>query len=165
MICIFDYNQNHPQMKILEKNSNESVNSIGKGSVLDGSINAPGDIRIDGVVKGALIAGGRLVLGKSGQIEGDVQCGSAVISGELKANITSKELLVLKETAQLYGDIKTEKISIEPGAMFSGRCEMGPSPSGLKQPTANIFVSNDKTKTTTTDQKKESNKKENEKKI
>ena len=152
-------------MKILEKNSNDSINSIGKGSVLDGSINAPGDIRVDGVVKGALIAGGRLVLGQGGKIEGDVQCGSAVISGELKANITSKELLILKETAKLYGDIKTEKISIEPGAMFSGRCEMGHSQGGLKQSTTSGFVSNDKIKSTTTDQKKESNKKENEKKI
>ena len=151
-------------MKILEKNSNDTINSIGKGSVLDGSINAPGDIRVDGVVKGALIAGGRLVLGQDGKIEGDVQCGSAVISGELKANITSKELLILKETAKLYGDIKTEKISIEPGAMFSGRCEMGHSQSGLKQSTTSSFVSNDKIKSTTTD-KKESNKKENEKKI
>ena len=71
----------------------------------------------------------------------------------------------MKETAQLYGDIKTEKISIEPGAMFSGRCEMGHSQSGLKQSTTSGFVSNDKTKSTTTDQKKESNKKENEKKI
>jgi len=152
-------------MKILEKNSNDSINSIGKGSVLDGSINAPGDIRVDGVVKGALIAGGRLVLGQGGKIEGDVQCGSAVISGELNANITSRELLILKETAKLYGDIKTEKISIEPGAMFSGRCEMGHSQSGLKQSTTSGFVNNDKTKLTTIDKKKESNKKENEKKI
>ena len=119
-------------MKILEKTVMIPLIVLEKGSILDGSINAPGDIRVDGLVKGALIAGGRLVLGQGGKIEGDVQCGSAVISGELKANITSKELLILKETAQLYGDIKTEKISIEPGAMFSGRCEMGHSQSGFK---------------------------------
>ena len=115
-------------MKILEKNNSDSVNSIGKGSLLEGSINAPGDIRIDGVLKGKLIAKGRLVLGPQGSIEGEVECGSAVISGELKANIQSSELLVLKEQAKLYGDIKTEKLSIEPGAMFSGKCIMGPIP-------------------------------------
>lgn len=114
-------------MKILEKSQSESINSIGKGSVLDGSIHAPGDIRVDGVLKGKLIAKGRLVLGQSGSIEGEVDCGSAIVSGELKANIQSKELLVLKETAKLYGDIKTEKLSIEPGAMFSGKCAMGPT--------------------------------------
>ena len=114
-------------MKILEKSQSDSINSIGKGSVLDGSIHAPGDIRVDGVLKGKLTAKGRLVLGQSGSIEGEVDCGSAVVSGELKANIQSKELLVLKETAKLYGDIKTEKLSIEPGAMFSGKCTMGPT--------------------------------------
>ena len=152
-------------MKILEKNSNDSINSIGKGSVLDGSINSPGDIRVDGIVKGALVAGGRLVLGQGGKIEGDVQCGSAVISGELRANISSKELLILKETAQLYGDIKTEKISIEPGAMFSGKCEMGLPHGGLKQPTKNSFSISDKVKPNPTEPKKENHKKENEKKI
>ena len=113
-------------MKILEKSHNDSVNSIGKGSVLEGSIHAPGDIRVDGVLKGKLTAKGRLVLGQGGSIEGEVDCGSAVISGALKANIQSKELLVLKETAKLYGDIKTEKLSIDPGAMFSGKGSMGP---------------------------------------
>ena len=67
-------------------------------------------------------------MGPQGSIEGEVECGSAVISGELKANIQSTELLVLKELAKLYGDIKTEKLSIEPGAMFSGKCIMGSIP-------------------------------------
>ena len=95
-------------MKILDKNNSDSVNSIGKGSVLEGSINAPGDIRIDGILKGKLSVRGRLVLGREGVLEGEVECGSAVISGELRANIDSSEVLILKETAKLYGDIKTE---------------------------------------------------------
>ena len=153
-------------MKILEKNSNDSVNSIGKGSSLEGSINAPGDIRIDGFLKGTLIAKGRLVLGQNGCIEGDIQCGSAVISGELKANIQSKELLILKETAKLYGDIKTEKLSIEPGAMFSGKCIMGPVHVPKKEiPTENKNNSFSKEKKTELNTKKEDNKKENEQKV
>ena len=113
-------------MKILEKKNNHNpMNSIGKGSSLQGSINSKGDIRIDGSLKGSLTAVGRLVLGETGSIDGEVTCGSAIIAGELNANIKSKELLILKETAKLYGDIKTEKLSIEPGAMFSGKCKMG----------------------------------------
>ena len=71
-------------MKILEKNSNDSINSIGKGSILDGSINAPGDIRVDGVVKGALIAGGRLVLGQGGKIEVTFNVGRLLFQESLK---------------------------------------------------------------------------------
>ena len=153
-------------MKILEKNTSDSINSIGKGSSLEGSINAPGDIRIDGFLKGTLIAKGRLVLGQNGSIEGDIQCGSAVISGELKANIQSKELLVLKETAKLYGDIKTEKLSIEPGAMFSGKCVMGPIHIPKKEtPIENKNNSFIKEKKLDINNKKEENKKDNESKV
>ena len=149
-------------MKILEKSNSDSVNSIGKGSVLEGSINAPGDIRIDGVLKGKLTVKGRFVLGQSGTVEGEVECGSAVISGELKANIESKEVLILKESAKLYGDIKTEKLSIEPGAMFSGKCVMGPIHKPIKiKPEAKPTNLNQEKKPIL-NEKKEDNKKENE---
>ena len=152
-------------MKILDKNNSDSVNSIGKGSVLEGSINAPGDIRIDGILKGKLSVRGRLVLGREGVLEGEVECGSAVISGELRANIDSSEVLILKETAKLYGDIKTEKLSIEPGAMFSGKCTMGPAhkPKAISPEAKNNNLNKDK-KTTIND-KKEGDKKENDKKF
>ena len=105
-------------------------------------------------------------MGENGCIEGDIQCGSAIISGELKANIQSKELLILKETAKLYGDIKTEKLSIEPGAMFSGKCMMGPV-NVLKKETLIENKNNDFSKEKKADPspKKEDNKKENEQKV
>jgi len=152
-------------MKILEKSNSDSVNSIGKGSVLEGSINAPGDIRIDGVLKGRLIVKGRFILGQDGAVEGEVECGSAVISGELKANIESKEMLILKESARLYGDIKTEKISIEPGAMFSGKCIMGPIHKPKNTTLDNKQNNLNKDKKLNLNEKKEENKKENESKI
>ena len=152
-------------MKILEKMNNDSVNSIGKGSVLEGSIHAPGDIRIDGTLKGKLIVKGRLVLGHGGFVEGEVQCGSAVISGELKANIDSSEVLTLKETAKLYGDIKTEKLSIEPGAMFSGKCIMGPVQKQKSVILENKSNNLNKDKNSGINTKKEDNKKENEPKV
>ena len=152
-------------MKILEKSNSDTVNSIGKGSVLEGSINAPGDIRIDGVLKGKLVVKGRFVLGQDGVVEGEVECGSAVISGELKANIESKEVLILKESARLYGDIKTEKLSIEPGAMFSGKCVMGPIHKQKNTALDNKHNNFDKEKKPTLSETKGDNKKENESKI
>jgi len=152
-------------MKILEKSNSDSVNSIGKGSVLEGSINAPGDIRIDGVLKGKLTVKGRFVLGQSGTVEGEVECGSAVISGELKANIKSSQVLILKETAKLYGDIQTEKLSIEPGAMFSGKCAMGPVQQQKTTIPENKNSNINKEKKPILNEKKEDRKKENESKI
>ena len=101
------------------------VNSIAKESKLEGVLNTEGDIRIDGQLKGAIITKGKLVLGISGIIDGEVDCTSAIISGELQATIRVKELLTLKSTAKLSGEIIAGKLAIEPGAIFTGKCSMG----------------------------------------
>ena len=107
-------------------NSAGEINSISSGSKLEGNLNSVGDVRIDGHLKGALITEGKLVLGETGLIDGEVHCNSAIISGEIKATIKVKELLTLKSTAKLSGQIIATKLAIEPGALFSGKCSMGP---------------------------------------
>ena len=102
-----------------------SVNMIGAGTIITGDIISKGDIRIDGTLKGSVNTEGKVVLGREGMIEGDVICKDADISGTIKAKITVSQLLSLKTTAKLNGDIITNKLSIEPGASFSGSCSMG----------------------------------------
>ena len=103
----------------------ETVNTIGAGTVITGDVQSKGDIRIDGILKGSINTSGKIVLGKEGVVEGDVVCNSADISGNIKAKITVSQLLSLKSTAKLNGDIITNKLSIEPGATFTGSCSMG----------------------------------------
>ena len=66
-----------------------------------------------------------MVVGESGLIDGTVECAHATIFGDIKGTITVNELLGLKSTANLVGDITTNKLQIEPGANFSGSCKMG----------------------------------------
>ena len=103
----------------------EIVNTIGMGTTITGDVQSKGDIRVDGTLKGSVNTSGKVVLGKDGVIEGDVTCNSADISGVLKAKITASQLLSLKATAKVNGDIITNKLSIEPGATFTGSCSMG----------------------------------------
>ena len=102
-----------------------AINMIGAGTTINGDIISKGDIRVDGTLKGSVNTQGKLVLGREGMIEGDVICKDADISGLIKAKITVSQLLSLKTTAKLSGDIITNKLSIEPGATFSGSCSMG----------------------------------------
>ena len=102
-----------------------AVNMIGDGTVIKGDIQSNGDIRVDGTLKGSVNTTGKVVLGKEGVIEGDVVCNDADISGEIKAKVSVSQLLSLKSTARLNGDIITNKLSIEPGASFTGSCSMG----------------------------------------
>jgi len=101
------------------------VNLVGVGTTISGDITSSGDIRVDGTLKGSVNTKGKVVVGSTGIVEGDVVCQNADISGELKAKISVTELLALKSTAKLDGDIVTNKLAIEPGATFSGSCSMG----------------------------------------
>lgn len=100
-------------------------NHINSDTVIEGSIKAKGNLRIDGKVTGTLECQGRIVIGASGVIEGDIRCENAEIEGSLQANITVTDLLSLKSTAKVQGDIITKKLAIEPGATFTGSCSMG----------------------------------------
>jgi cytoskeletal protein CcmA (bactofilin family) len=102
-----------------------AINMIGAGTVITGDIQSKGDIRVDGTLKGSINTSGKVVLGKDGVIEGDVVCTDADVSGTIKAKISVTQLLSLKSTAKLNGDIITNKLSIEPGASFTGSCSMG----------------------------------------
>ena len=111
-----------------------SVNIIGPGTTITGDVVSKSDIRVDGILKGSVSTEGKVVLGIQGIIEGDVVCGDADISGTIKAKITVSKLLSLKTTAKLSGDIITNKLSIEPGASFTGSCSMGAVIKDLNEP-------------------------------
>jgi cytoskeletal protein CcmA (bactofilin family) len=98
---------------------------IGAGTVIEGDVTTSGDIRIDGSLTGSIKVKGKLVIGISGSVDGEVHCQNADISGTMKGKITVSELLSLKASAKLIGDIITNKIAVEPGATFSGSCSMG----------------------------------------
>lgn len=101
-----------------------SVNLLGAGTTIKGDIKTNGDIRIDGILIGSVNSKGKVILGPTGSIEGELVCQNAELSGAVKANINVSELLTLKATAKITGDIITNKLSIEPGAKFTGSCNM-----------------------------------------
>jgi len=99
-------------------------NTIVSGTIIKGEITASGDFRIDGTLKGAINCKGKIVVGQTGTVEGEIQCQNADFSGTIKAQVLVEQLLSLKASASLSGDIVTNKISIEPGAKFTGSCKM-----------------------------------------
>jgi cytoskeletal protein CcmA (bactofilin family) len=102
-----------------------NISLIGTGTVITGEITGKGDIRIDGILKGKLHTEGKLVLGNTGRIEGEVKANSADISGKVFGKMEISDLLAIKSNSQIEGDIKIGKISIEQGAIFTGTCIMG----------------------------------------
>ena len=109
------------------------LNQLSAGTTIKGDIISNGDIRIDGTLDGTITTKGKLVVGPNGIVEGEVNCQNADISGTTNAKITVAELLTLKATAKLNGDISTNKLAIEPGANFTGACSMGGIVKDIKQ--------------------------------
>jgi cytoskeletal protein CcmA (bactofilin family) len=101
-----------------------SINLLGSGTIVKGEIKLNGDFRIDGTFIGSIYCKGKIVVGATGIIEGEITCQNADFSGEVKATVKVSELLTLKESAKFTGDITTNKLAIEPGAKFSGNCIM-----------------------------------------
>ena len=102
-----------------------AINSLVQGTKLEGKVNAGSDIRIDGELIGSLNCKGRVIIGKSGKIDGDIDCQNAIIEGVFNGNIKVAETLTVKETAKVEGDVSTNKLLVQPGAIFNVSCNMG----------------------------------------
>lgn len=104
-----------------------AVNLISIGTDITGDIKSNGDIRIDGTLTGNLVTKGKVVIGPTGKINGEVNCKNSEVSGLIEGRITVGQLLSLKASSRIIGEIVTAKLAIEPGAIFSGSCKMSES--------------------------------------
>jgi cytoskeletal protein CcmA (bactofilin family) len=109
--------------KIIETENNV-INQIGVGTEITGDVSTNGDIRFDGVLTGNLKTKGKVVIGETGAVKGEINCKNSVVEGKVEGKIVVAELLTLKATSSLQGDIVTRRLAIEPGAKFSGNCNM-----------------------------------------
>lgn len=101
------------------------INLIGKGTIITGDIKSEGDIRIDGELNGNISSNGRVVIGDTGKVTGEVTCKNCEVAGYVKGKMKIEQLITLKSTSTVLGEIGTDKLSIEPGSVFSGNCTMG----------------------------------------
>ena len=113
----------------------QAINILSEGTVIKGDITADGDIRIDGILNGNIEAKGRLVIGPKGKVEGEINCNTIEVSGYIKGKINVSELLTMKSSAEINGDIVAGKLSVEPGSLFTGTCSMGGQKTESKKPT------------------------------
>lgn len=101
-----------------------TINIIGAGTIINGDVTSNGDIRIDGNVKGTVISKAKVVVGKSSEIDGDIEAQNADISGKVNGKLEVSQTLLLKPSAFINGDIMVNKLVVESGAEFNGKCSM-----------------------------------------
>jgi len=116
--------------KMGESESANKINMIGVGTTIEGSINSNENIRFDGNLNGNLNTKGKVFIGQTGTVTGEIRCKNCEVEGVVDGKVVVEELLSLRSMSKLYGEIKTGKLAIEPGATFTGKCDMG----GKKEP-------------------------------
>ena len=102
-----------------------ALNSLVHGTIIEGTVKSDNDIRVDGVIKGSLNCSAKVIIGPTGFVEGEIRCKNAVIEGRFEGNLTVAELLNIRETAKVSGDVQTNKLIVQSGAVFSVSCVMG----------------------------------------
>jgi cytoskeletal protein CcmA (bactofilin family) len=96
---------------------------ISEGCIIDGNVKAPAFARIDGQLKGDVIVEEGLILGEKGSILGNVITKELVVYGTITGNLQVSSLEI-KKTGRVNGEIKTQTLSVENGAIYNGSLSM-----------------------------------------
>ena len=99
-------------------------NVIAKNSTFVGEITSDGDFRVDGILEGTLKTKGKVIIGVDGFIKGTIEATNAEIEGKFSGQLSIANILTIKATANISGDVVVGKLSIEPGATFNASCAM-----------------------------------------
>ena len=100
-----------------------SISRISAGTVIKGEILSPSDIRIDGTFDGKLQSKGRVVVGETAVIKGDIYCDNIDLWGKVEGNLYVKDTLALKDGCVVNGSLHIKRLSVELGATFNGSCK------------------------------------------
>lgn len=128
-------NSSNKNVAAASGSSASGLNSLVSGTHIQGSITAPGDIRIEGTLEGDLDCQAKVIIGPSGNIKGKVNCRTAMIEGRFEGTLTVIELLEVRDSAHVEGEITYGKLKIDAGAVLLGTIKMSGNtpPSGNTQ--------------------------------
>ena len=99
-------------------------NRISEGTKVVGDITSKGGFRIDGAIEGTISTPNKVVIGKNGSVKGTLICQDADIEGTVDGKVTIDNLLSIKSTAKIEGEVTVGKLAVEPGATFNASCDM-----------------------------------------
>lgn len=116
--------KNQKEEKVSQDFAN-SNNIIGKGSTFTGNIDTYGNLRVEGRIIGNVRSKSKIAVGQSAYIEGNILAQVSEIEGEVKGSVEVTDMLILKPTCTISGDIIANKLVVEAGAKFEGQCKMG----------------------------------------
>jgi cytoskeletal protein CcmA (bactofilin family) len=97
---------------------------LDSGSHLEGELRFEASFRVDGKLTGTVRSEGDLIVGESGEIEGELQVGQVFVSGTVRGTIRASRRVQIAPNGKVFAEIDTPSLIIEDGATFEGSCAM-----------------------------------------
>ncbi len=108
--------------KNIEIKGTKNLTIIAEGVVIEGKVNCPGSLRIDGLVKGEIITGKDITIGKEGSAEANIKTANAIIAGTYKGDMAASGEVEVASTGKFIGNLtqKDALLTISKGGLFKG---------------------------------------------
>lgn len=116
--------QKEPMSKIERESGDAAISLIAPGMNIVGDCETDGTIRVEGRVEGTIRAGKSVVVGRSGEVIGDIITQDAVVSGRVSGNIAADSRLELQSTCDIQGELRSRRVQLDEGARFNGQVHM-----------------------------------------
>lgn len=101
--------------------------TLGKDTEFEGTLKFREGLRIEGKFNGDIASEGNLIIGDTGEVTAEIVVGSIIVEGKITGNIVASDLVELRSTAQLRGDITASRLKIEEGVVFIGKSDVQPN--------------------------------------
>lgn len=108
------------------ESSAEVATHIGPGTRVVGRLSGQEDVRVHGTIEGSVRLAQTLYIEPEGIALAEIYARDVVVSGTVVGNIHAESAVVLAATARVVGDIRSPRVSVEPGAAFRGSISMEP---------------------------------------
>ncbi len=105
--------------------SEAGLSIIGTGMRVVGDITADGVVKIEGTVVGTVRAGRQVLVGKGGEVEGDVITREAIIGGEVRGSVRAEERIEIQTSSVVHGDLTSRRLFVQEGGEINGVVRMG----------------------------------------
>jgi cytoskeletal protein CcmA (bactofilin family) len=102
---------------------------ISQGIRIKGEVTGSEDLFVDGLVDGKLnLTNGSLTIGPNGTVKADVYAREVIVRGKIEGKVTGRDKVQLWSTGQVTGEVQTDRLAIEEGALLKGKVEAGKQP-------------------------------------
>jgi cytoskeletal protein CcmA (bactofilin family) len=109
--------------------SSNAAACISQGIRIKGEVTGSEDLFVDGHVDGKLsLTNGSLTIGPNGKVKADVTAREVIVRGKVEGKVSGRDRVQLWSTGQVTGEVQTERLAIEDGAMLRGKVEAGKQP-------------------------------------